>query len=34
MTSYLIRRVFQMIVVIFLSAVASYALLNLAPAAR
>lgn len=31
MTSYLIRRVLQMIVVIFFSAVASYALLNLAP---
>jgi peptide/nickel transport system permease protein len=31
MTNYLIRRVFQMIVVIFLSAAASYALLNLAP---
>jgi peptide/nickel transport system permease protein len=31
MTNYLIRRVFQMILVIFLSAAASYALLNLAP---
>jgi peptide/nickel transport system permease protein len=31
MTSYLIRRVFQMIGVILLSAVATYALLNLAP---
>jgi len=31
MTGYLIRRVFQMILVIFISAVVSYALLNLAP---
>ncbi len=31
MTNYLIRRVLQMILVIFLSAAASYALLNLAP---
>src|SRR5512135_3171097 len=31
MTNYLIRRVFQMIAVILVSAAASYALLNLAP---
>ncbi len=31
MTNYLIRRLFQMVLVIFLSAMASYALLNLAP---
>jgi peptide/nickel transport system permease protein len=31
MSAYLIRRFFQMILVVFLSAVASYALLNLAP---
>jgi peptide/nickel transport system permease protein len=31
MTNYLIRRIFQMTVVLFFSAVASYALLNLAP---
>jgi peptide/nickel transport system permease protein len=31
MTNYLIRRVFQMILVVFFSAAASYALLNLAP---
>lgn len=31
MTNYLIRRVFQMLIVLFFSAMASYALLNLAP---
>ena len=31
MGAYLVRRVFQMILVIFISAIASYALLNLAP---
>jgi len=31
MAAYLVRRVFQMILVIFISAIASYALLNLAP---
>ena len=31
MTNYLIRRLFQMVIVLFLSAVASYALLSLAP---
>jgi peptide/nickel transport system permease protein len=31
MTAYFVRRIFQMILVIFISAVASYALLNLAP---
>jgi peptide/nickel transport system permease protein len=31
MTNYLIRRIFQMTIVLFFSAVASYALLNLAP---
>ena len=31
MTGYLLRRILQMVVVLFLSAVATYALLNLAP---
>ncbi len=31
MTAYFIRRIFQMIVVLFISAIATYALLNLAP---
>lgn len=31
MTGYLIRRIFQMVLVVFVSAVATYALLNLAP---
>lgn len=31
MANYLIRRIFQMTIVLFFSAVASYALLNLAP---
>ena len=31
MTGYLLRRVLQMILVVFLSAMASYAILNLAP---